>query len=65
MTVGAGEELVAMKDFGKGSLDAIAEPFDKSGQKLYVASARAATRVVGDPEMRAAITAQSDGRGAP
>jgi glucose/arabinose dehydrogenase len=54
MTVGTGEEVVGMKDFGKGHWTR-SLTFDKSGQKLYVGIGSSGDAVVGDPEMRAAI----------
>src|SRR5438876_9150134 len=54
MTVGGGEELVAMKDFGKGHWTR-SLTFDKAGQKMYVGVGSSADIVTGDPEMRAAI----------
>jgi len=54
MTVGSGEEVVNMKDFGKGHWTR-SLLFDKAGKKLYVGVGSSADLVAGDPEMRAAI----------
>src|SRR5438876_2457024 len=54
MTVGAGQEVVNMKDFGKGHWTR-AVLFDKAGQKMYVGVGSSSNVDAGDPEMRAAI----------
>lgn len=54
MTVGAGEEVVAMKDFGKGHWTR-ALLFDGDGKKMYVGVGSSSNVDAGDPEMRAAI----------
>src|SRR5713226_799636 len=54
MTVGAGEEVVPMKDFGKGHWTR-AVLFDKDGKKMYVGVGSSSNVDAGDPEMRAAI----------
>ena len=53
MTVGAGEEVVAMKDFGKGHWTRCVA-FDKAG-KMYLGVGSSSNVDAGDPEMRAAI----------
>jgi glucose/arabinose dehydrogenase len=54
MTVGAGEELVKMADFGKGHWTR-SLTFDRAGQKMYVGVGSSSNVDAGDPEMRAAI----------
>src|SRR5947199_2205624 len=54
MTVGAGEEVVPMKDFGKGHWTR-AVLFDRDGKKMYVGVGSSSNVDAGDPEMRAAI----------
>src|SRR5436190_23094831 len=54
MTVGAGEEVVPMKDFDKGHWTR-AVLFDRAGQKMYVGVGSSSNVDAGDPEMRAAI----------
>jgi glucose/arabinose dehydrogenase len=54
MTVGRGEEVVSMKDFGKGHATRTVL-FDSEGKKMYLAVGSSANLVTGDPEMRAAI----------
>ena len=62
MTVGAGEEVVAMKDFGKGHVTRTIL-FGKD-DKLYLAVGSSANVVTGDPAMRAAVTRYNpDGSG--
>ena len=62
MTVGPGEEVVAMKDFGKGHVTRTIV-FGKDG-KLYLAAGSSANVVTGDPAMRAAVTRYNpDGTG--
>ena len=53
-TAGAGEELVTMKDFGKGHVTRTVL-FDRKGEKMYLAVGSSANVVTGDPEMRAAV----------
>jgi glucose/arabinose dehydrogenase len=61
MTVGAGEEVVAMKDYGKGHVTRTVQ--FKDG-KMYLAVGSSANVVTGDPAMRAAITRYApDGTG--
>jgi glucose/arabinose dehydrogenase len=54
MTVGAGQEVVNMKDYGKGHWTR-AVLFDRAGQKMYVGVGSSSNVDAGDPEMRAAI----------
>lgn len=54
MTVGAGEELVAMKAFGKGHWTRCIL-FDRAGKKMYLGIGSASNVDHGEPEMRAAI----------
>src|SRR5260370_11195701 len=54
MTAGPGEEVVSMKDFGKGHWTR-AVLFDKDGTKMYVGVGSSSNVDAGDPEMRAAI----------
>jgi glucose/arabinose dehydrogenase len=63
MTVGAGEEIVAMKDFGKGHISRTVV-FNRKGDKMYMAVGSSANIVTGDPETRAAVTSYNpDGTG--
>ena len=54
LTTGAGEEIVAMKDFGKGHVTRTVA-FDRKGEKMYLSIGSSANVVTGDPEMRAAV----------
>ncbi len=54
MTAGPGEEVVPMKDFGKGHVTRTVL-FDPDGKKMYLGVGSSANVVTGDPEMRAAI----------
>jgi glucose/arabinose dehydrogenase len=54
LTAGPGEEVVSMKDFGKGHATRTVL-FDTEGKKMYLAVGSSANVVTGDPEMRAAI----------
>ncbi len=54
MSAGAGEEVVAMKDFGKGHITRTIL-FDEKGGKMYLAIGSSANVILGDPSMRAAI----------
>lgn len=54
MTAGPGEEVVSMKDFGKGHWTR-AVLFDKDGTKMYLGVGSSSNVDAGDPEMRAAI----------
>jgi glucose/arabinose dehydrogenase len=54
MTVGAGQEVVGMKDFGKGHWTRTVA-FDKAGAKMYLGVGSSSNVDAGDPEMRAAI----------
>lgn len=61
MTAGPGEEIVAMKDFGKGH---ITRTVLFRGDKMYLAVGSSANVVTGDPATRAAITVYNpDGTG--
>jgi glucose/arabinose dehydrogenase len=63
MTAGAGEEIVAMKDLGKGHITRTLL-FSAKGDKMYLAVGSSANVVVGDPPMRAAINRYNpDGTG--
>ncbi len=63
MTVGAGEEVVSMKDFGKGHWTR-SITFDRKGEKFYLGIGSSGDLVVGDPEARAAISRYNpDGSG--
>jgi glucose/arabinose dehydrogenase len=63
MTVGAGEEIVPMKDFGKGHVTRTVA-FNRKGDKMLLAVGSSANIVTGDPEMRAAINRYNpDGSG--
>ena len=63
MTAGQGEEVVAMKDFGKGHVTRTVL-FNAKGDKMYLAVGSSANVVTGDPEMRAAINLYNpDGSG--
>lgn len=63
MTAGTGEEIVAMRDFGKGHVTRTVL-FDAKGEKLYLAVGSSANVVTGDPEVRAAISRYNpDGSG--
>jgi glucose/arabinose dehydrogenase len=63
MTAGAGEEIVAMKDLGKGHVTRTVL-FNAKGDKMYLAVGSSANVVVGDPPMRAAINRYNpDGTG--
>jgi glucose/arabinose dehydrogenase len=63
MTAGAGEEIVAMKDFGKGHVTRTVL-FNAKGDKMYLTVGSSANVVVGDPPMRAAINRYNpDGTG--
>ena len=54
MTVGAGEEVVSLKDFGNGhnTRNII---FDRKGEKMYVAIGSQSNVDAGEPAMRAAV----------
>lgn len=54
LSVGPGEEVVAMKDFGKGHITRTVV-FSPEGDKLYLGVGSSGNVVTGDPEMRAAI----------
>jgi glucose/arabinose dehydrogenase len=54
MTAGAAEEIVPMKDFGKGHVTRTVL-FSQKGDKMYLAVGSSANVVTGDPPMRAAI----------
>jgi len=54
MTASAGEEVVAMKEFGKGHITRTLL-FNAKGDKMYVAVGSSGNVVLGDPPMRAAI----------
>ncbi len=54
MTAGAGEEVVAMKDFGQGHWTRTVL-FDRKGEKMYLAVGSRSNVDPGDPVMRAAI----------
>jgi len=54
MTAAPGEEVVSMKDFGKGHWTR-AVLFDKDGKKMYLGVGSSSNVDPGDPEMRAAI----------
>jgi glucose/arabinose dehydrogenase len=54
MTAGQGEEIVAMKDFGKGHWTR-SLLFDRKGEKLYVGVGSSSNVGTDDPPMRAAI----------
>ncbi len=63
MTVGAGEEVVALPGYVKGHVTRTIE-FDRKGQKMYLAVGSSADLVTGDPENRAAINRYNpDGSG--
>ena len=53
-TAGAGEEVVAMKEFGKGHITRTIL-FNAKGDKMYLSIGSSANVVLGDPPMRAAI----------
>jgi glucose/arabinose dehydrogenase len=53
-TVGAGEEVVAMKDFGKGHVTRTVV-FNRKQDKMLLAIGSSGNLVTGDPPMRAAI----------
>jgi len=55
MTAGPGEELISMKDFGKGHWTRTIA-FDPSGNKLYVGVGSESNVSTGEPAMRAAIS---------
>jgi glucose/arabinose dehydrogenase len=54
MTVGAGEEVLAMKEFGKGHWTR-SLLFDPKGEKLYIGIGSESNVSPGEPERRAAI----------
>jgi glucose/arabinose dehydrogenase len=54
MSAGPGEEVVAMKDFGKGHITR-SILFSPKGDKMYVGVGSSGNVVEGDPAMRAAI----------
>jgi glucose/arabinose dehydrogenase len=54
LSVGAGEEIFNMKDFGAGHITR-ALLFDKTGKKLYVGVGSGSDSTPGDPPQRAAI----------
>ena len=54
MTASGAEEVVAMKDFGKGHVTRTIL-FNAKGDKMYVAVGSSGNALVGDPPMRAAI----------
>jgi len=54
MTAGPGQEVVNMKDFGKGHWTRTIA-FDRAGQKMYLGVGSSSNVDAGDPEMRAAI----------
>jgi len=63
MSVGAGEEVVALTGYVKGHVTRTIE-FDRKGQKMYLAVGSSADLVTGDPENRAAINRYNpDGSG--
>lgn len=63
MSVGSGEEIVSMKDFGQGHWTR-SILFDRKGEKFYLGIGSSGDLVVGDPEVRAAITRYNpDGSG--
>ncbi len=63
MTVGAGQEIVSMKDMGTGHVTRTVL-FNRKGDKLSLAVGSSANVVTGDPEMRAAINRYNpDGTG--
>lgn len=63
MTVGPGEEIVPMKDFGKGHVTRTVL-FNRKGDKLLLAVGSSANVVTGDPPTRAAINRYNpDGTG--
>jgi glucose/arabinose dehydrogenase len=63
MTVGAGEEIVSMKDFGQGHWTR-SIVFDRKGEKLYLGVGSRSNVDAGEPEMRAAISVMNpDGTG--
>jgi glucose/arabinose dehydrogenase len=63
LAVGAGQEIVPLKGYGKGHWTR-GLAFDKSGQKLYVSIGSSSNVDAGDPPNRAAINAyRPDGSG--
>jgi glucose/arabinose dehydrogenase len=63
ITAGTGEEIVPLKDFGKGHVTR-SLIFDRKNEKMYVGIGSSADLVTGDPESRAAINRYNpDGSG--
>ena len=63
MSIGAGQEVVNMKDFGKGHWTRMVL-FDKEGKKMYVGIGSGSNVDAGEPAPRATITrANPDGSG--
>lgn len=63
VSVGKGEEIVPLKDFGKGHWTRTIT-FDAKGEKLYVGVGSGSNVDTGEPEMRAAISeCNPDGSG--
>jgi glucose/arabinose dehydrogenase len=63
MTAGKGEEIVSLKDYGKGHWTR-SLLFDRKGEKLYVGVGSASNVSTGEPEERAAINRYNpDGTG--
>lgn len=63
VSVGKGEELISMKDFGKGHWTR-SITFDPKGEKLYLGVGSSSNVGTDDPEMRAAISeCNPDGKG--
>lgn len=63
MTAGKGEEIIALKDMGKGHWTR-SITFDSRGEKLYVGVGSSSNVSPGDPEQRAAISRYNpDGSG--
>lgn len=63
MSVGKGEEVIALPDYGKGHVTRTIT-FDPKGEKLYLTIGSSADLVTGDPESRAAINRYNpDGSG--
>jgi glucose/arabinose dehydrogenase len=62
MTVGAGEEVVALPGYTKGHVTRTIL-FDRKGERMYLAVGSSADLVTGDPENRAAINSYApDGK---
>jgi len=63
VTVGKGEELISLKDFGRGHWTRTIA-FDPKGEKLYLGVGSASNVSTGEPEQRAAISRYNpDGSG--